>query len=107
MRVTNGLSLGSSLLLPVHTVICVQTLKAQFDAVELTGVPYTESRHEPLLPDIEAVKSTAAAVKELYNKLSIDILGDDADFGVGELVNQRSRRARRHGALPSLAANPP
>jgi hypothetical protein len=28
MRVTNGIPLGSSLLLPVHTVICVQTLKA-------------------------------------------------------------------------------
>jgi hypothetical protein len=27
MRVTNGIPLGSSLLLPVHTVICVQTLK--------------------------------------------------------------------------------
>jgi hypothetical protein len=30
MRVTNGISLGSSLLLPVHTVICVQTLKVQY-----------------------------------------------------------------------------
>jgi serine/threonine protein kinase len=29
MRVTNGIPLGSSLLLPVHTVICVQTLKAK------------------------------------------------------------------------------
>jgi hypothetical protein len=28
MRVNNGIPLGSSLLLPVHTVICVQTLKA-------------------------------------------------------------------------------
>jgi hypothetical protein len=28
MRVTNGIPLGSSLLLPVHTVIWVQTLKA-------------------------------------------------------------------------------
>jgi hypothetical protein len=27
MRVTNGIPLGSPLLLPVHTVICVQTLK--------------------------------------------------------------------------------
>jgi hypothetical protein len=29
MRVTNGIPLGSSLLLPVHTVICVQTLKVR------------------------------------------------------------------------------
>jgi hypothetical protein len=28
MRVTNGISLGSSFLLPVHTVICAATLKA-------------------------------------------------------------------------------
>jgi hypothetical protein len=28
-RVTNGIPLGSSLLLPVDTVICVQTLKAE------------------------------------------------------------------------------
>jgi hypothetical protein len=30
MRVTNGIPLGSSLLLPVHTVNCVQTLKVFF-----------------------------------------------------------------------------
>ena len=29
MRVTNGIPLGRSLLLPVHTVNCVQTLKVQ------------------------------------------------------------------------------
>jgi hypothetical protein len=29
MRVTNGIPLGSSLLLPVDTVNCVQTLKVQ------------------------------------------------------------------------------
>jgi hypothetical protein len=31
MRVTNGIPLGSSLLLPVHTVNCVQTLKVNED----------------------------------------------------------------------------
>jgi hypothetical protein len=34
MRVTNGISLGSSLLLPVHTVICVQTLKVHAGAIQ-------------------------------------------------------------------------
>jgi hypothetical protein len=38
MRVTNGIPLGSSLLLPVDTVICVKTLKA------LAGPTVIESR---------------------------------------------------------------
>jgi hypothetical protein len=46
MRVTNGIPLGSSLLLPVHTAICVQTLKA----LRARGVPthvheYPEDNH--------------------------------------------------------------
>jgi hypothetical protein len=32
MRVTNGILIGCALLLPVNTVICVQTLKANYTA---------------------------------------------------------------------------
>jgi hypothetical protein len=35
MRVTNGIPLGSSLLLPVDTVNCVQTLKDVWEKVSL------------------------------------------------------------------------
>jgi hypothetical protein len=38
MRVTNGIPLGSSLLLPVNTVTCVQTLKvARYESAELAA----------------------------------------------------------------------
>jgi hypothetical protein len=50
MRVTNGIPLGCSLLLPVHTVNSVQTLQVQHHALPASMRTYINGRGSSSLP---------------------------------------------------------